>query len=141
MALALGGFCAEAERAYDWLTATQHFDGSWCAYYLTEGIEDAKPATRSCADVKHSAATGNGGGRDFDRPRQFVDALTQRVLHRFLFRHEKLDDFPGAQSIEIGRFRIRLFGRSNDGRRRRRFLHNRYSKSSVGCKPGCSNLW
>ena len=51
MALALGGYHREAERAYEWLTATQHFDGSWCAYYLTDGIEDAKRDTNVCAYV------------------------------------------------------------------------------------------
>src|SRR6478672_7718569 len=35
MALALGGRTADAERAYDWLVKTQHFDGSWCTYIAT----------------------------------------------------------------------------------------------------------
>ena len=38
MALALGGYRAEAEHAYDWLVKTQHFDGSWCTYYLADGV-------------------------------------------------------------------------------------------------------
>jgi hypothetical protein len=51
MALALGGYCMEAERAYEWLTATQQFDGSWCAYYLSNGVEDAKRDTNVCAYI------------------------------------------------------------------------------------------
>jgi MMP endo-(1,4)-3-O-methyl-alpha-D-mannosidase len=51
MALALGGYCKEAERAYEWLSAIQHFDGSWCAYYLADGVEDAKRDTNVCAYI------------------------------------------------------------------------------------------
>ena len=42
MALALGGYRAEAEHAYDWLVKTQHFDGSWCTYYLADGVEEPR---------------------------------------------------------------------------------------------------
>ena len=42
MALALGGFRAEAERAYEWLLDSQRSDGSWHHYYLADGIEDPK---------------------------------------------------------------------------------------------------
>ena len=40
MALLLAGRRPEAERAFDWLAATQLEDGSWCRYHLAEGIED-----------------------------------------------------------------------------------------------------
>jgi hypothetical protein len=42
MALDLGGFRTEAERAYQWLVDSQRPDGSWHHYYLADGIEDAK---------------------------------------------------------------------------------------------------
>ena len=40
MALSLAGRRPEAERAFEWLAATQLGDGSWCRYHLAEGIED-----------------------------------------------------------------------------------------------------
>jgi hypothetical protein len=42
MALVLAGHRAEAERAFDWLTATQLPDGTWCRYHLADGIEDPR---------------------------------------------------------------------------------------------------
>jgi hypothetical protein len=42
MALVRGGRRAEAERAFDWLAATQLEDGTWCRYHLAEGIEDPR---------------------------------------------------------------------------------------------------
>ncbi len=42
MALALAGRRAEAERAYDWLAATQLVDGAWCRYHLADGVEDPR---------------------------------------------------------------------------------------------------
>jgi hypothetical protein len=42
MALALGGYRAEAEKAYEWLVKTQHFDGSWCTYYFADGVEEPR---------------------------------------------------------------------------------------------------
>ncbi len=42
MALAVTGYRAEAERAYDWLVGTQLPDGAWHQYYLAENIEDPK---------------------------------------------------------------------------------------------------
>jgi hypothetical protein len=50
MALAVGGEHAAAERAYEWLIATQHADGSWFNYYLPGGaIEDRRLDTNVCA--------------------------------------------------------------------------------------------
>jgi hypothetical protein len=42
MALALAGRTRPAEKAYDWLRSTQLEDGSWCRYYLAEGVEDPR---------------------------------------------------------------------------------------------------
>ena len=64
MALALGGRIAEAEAAYHWLARIQHDDGSWCSYYLGDGIEDARRDTNVTAYVAtglwfHTLATGS----------------------------------------------------------------------------------
>ena len=45
MALVVAGRRREAGRAYDWLAATQHDDGSWFTYYLDDGIEDPRRDT------------------------------------------------------------------------------------------------
>lgn len=42
MALGIAGRRLEAERAFDWLAGTQLPDGSWCRYYLAEGVEDPR---------------------------------------------------------------------------------------------------
>ena len=42
MALALAGRRRDAERAYDWLVGSQLPDGTWCRYYLAEGVEDPR---------------------------------------------------------------------------------------------------
>ena len=42
MALVLGGRRAEAERAFEWLIDRQNADGSWCQYYLAEGVEEPR---------------------------------------------------------------------------------------------------
>lgn len=52
MALDVAGFHGEAERAYEWLHDTQRPDGSWHAYYRSDGsVEDAKLDTNVCAYV------------------------------------------------------------------------------------------
>ena len=38
MALDVAGLHVEAERAYEWMAATQRPDGSWHNYYLSDGI-------------------------------------------------------------------------------------------------------
>ena len=38
MALAAGGRWAEVERAFDWLARHQLADGSWCTFYLADGV-------------------------------------------------------------------------------------------------------
>jgi hypothetical protein len=42
MALALAGRRRDAERAYEWLAANQLGDGTWCRYYLADGVEDPR---------------------------------------------------------------------------------------------------
>src|SRR6476620_5765722 len=66
MALDLAGHRAAAERAYEWLIATQHADGSWCNYYIGDGIEDDRRDTNVCAYIAtgvwhHYLATGDTG--------------------------------------------------------------------------------
>jgi SAM-dependent methyltransferase len=52
MALDVAGFHDEAERAYEWLVDTQRPDGSWHAYYRSDGtVEDAKLDTNVCAYI------------------------------------------------------------------------------------------
>jgi hypothetical protein len=52
MALDVAGRHEEAERAYEWLVATQRPDGAWHNYYLPDGsIEDPKLDTNVCAYV------------------------------------------------------------------------------------------
>ena len=64
MALALGGRIAEAEAAYRWLARIQHDDGSWCSYYIGDGVEDARRDTNVTAYIAtglwfHTLATGS----------------------------------------------------------------------------------
>jgi hypothetical protein len=42
MALSLAGRRSDAERAFDWLASSQLPDGTWCRYYLAEGVEDPR---------------------------------------------------------------------------------------------------
>ncbi len=42
MALVLAGRRRQADRAFEWLAATQLPDGTWCRYHLAEGIEDPR---------------------------------------------------------------------------------------------------
>ena len=52
MALTVGGALDEADRAYEWLRATQRADGSWYTYYLADGeVEDRRLDTNVCAYV------------------------------------------------------------------------------------------
>jgi hypothetical protein len=66
MALVLAGRRVEAERALEWLTASQQPDGSWCLYYLAEGIEEPRRDPNVCAYVAagtwwHYLLTGDTG--------------------------------------------------------------------------------
>ncbi|MGH9058270.1 MAG: prenyltransferase, partial [Acidimicrobiales bacterium] len=49
MALAVNGYVREAERAYEWLASSQLDDGSWCLYYLAEGVEEPRRDHNVCA--------------------------------------------------------------------------------------------
>jgi hypothetical protein len=71
MALALGGRRAEAERAYEWLVATQRPDGSWHQFHLPDRIEDSKLDANVCAYV----ATGVWHHWLLTDDRGFVDAM------------------------------------------------------------------
>jgi MMP endo-(1,4)-3-O-methyl-alpha-D-mannosidase len=42
MALVLAERRSEAERAYQWLIDSQLSDGTWCRYYLADGVEDPR---------------------------------------------------------------------------------------------------
>lgn len=51
MALAIGGFRAEADRAYEWLSSVQRPDGAWHQYYLPGRVEQDKLDANVCAYV------------------------------------------------------------------------------------------
>jgi hypothetical protein len=55
MALTVCGRRAEAERAYDWLAATQLADGSWFNYYRAGSVKDPRLDTNVCAYVAAGA--------------------------------------------------------------------------------------
>ncbi|MGH9104002.1 MAG: prenyltransferase, partial [Acidimicrobiales bacterium] len=55
MALDCAGLGREAEAAYAWLAGAQRRDGSWCAYYLAEGVEEPRRDTNFCAYVATGA--------------------------------------------------------------------------------------
>jgi len=66
MALMVGGRRCEAERAYEWLAASQLPDGAWHHYYVDGGVEDPKFDANVCAYPAtgvwhHYLATGDGG--------------------------------------------------------------------------------
>lgn len=67
MGLALAGQWAAAERAYEWLVASQRPDGSWAEKYDWEGrVENADADTNMCAYVAvgtwhHYLLTGDTG--------------------------------------------------------------------------------
>lgn len=55
MALALAGRRTEADRAFEWLSHNQLVDGTWCRYYLAEGVEDPRRDPNVCAYVATGA--------------------------------------------------------------------------------------
>jgi hypothetical protein len=71
MALLLGGRRAEAERAFDWLAATQRSDGAWHHYYLADRIEQDKLE----ANVTAYVATGAWHHYLVTRDRGFLETL------------------------------------------------------------------
>ncbi|MDA8045155.1 MAG: prenyltransferase [Actinomycetota bacterium] len=69
MALLLAGHRRQAERAFEWLEAAQLPDGSWCRYYLAEGVEDPRRDPNVGAYVAtgawwHYLSTGDPGFLD-----------------------------------------------------------------------------
>lgn len=71
MALMLGDRRAEAERAYDWLVATQRPDGAWHHYYLADRIEQDKLE----ANVTAYVATGVWQHWLLTRDRGFLESM------------------------------------------------------------------
>ena len=66
MALMLTERRADAERAYQWLIDTQLPDGTWCRYYLADGVEDPRRDPNVGAYVAtgawwHYLVTGDSG--------------------------------------------------------------------------------
>ncbi|MHB1930016.1 MAG: prenyltransferase [Acidimicrobiales bacterium] len=66
MALLVGGRRVEAEAALRWLPSVQHADGSWCFYYLADGVEEPRRDPNVCAYVAtgawfHHLVTGDDG--------------------------------------------------------------------------------
>jgi hypothetical protein len=66
MALSVAGRRRAAEAAYRWLVDTQHDDGSWCSYYLADGIEDPRRDTNVSTYLAvgvwhHYLSTGDRG--------------------------------------------------------------------------------
>ncbi len=66
MALAVTGYQAAAERAYDFLAARQRRDGAWHRYYTAEGVEEHKldancTAYVACGVWHHYLVTGDRG--------------------------------------------------------------------------------
>ncbi len=93
MALTVGGAVAEAERAFEWLMATQRPDGAWHTYYLADGqVEEPRLDTNVCAYVAtgvwhHFLSTGDAGhleeplgdGREGHRLRTRLAASRRRA--------------------------------------------------------------
>jgi len=66
MALTLAGRRAEAEQAFEWAAGAQLADGTWCNYYLAEGVEDPRRDPNVGAYVAtgawwHHLVTGDDG--------------------------------------------------------------------------------
>jgi hypothetical protein len=55
MALAAGRRWREVERAFAWLASTQLQDGSWCTFYLPDGVEEPRRDPNVCAYVATGA--------------------------------------------------------------------------------------
>jgi hypothetical protein len=71
MALAVAGLTDAAERAYQWLADVQRADGSWHAYYVADGVEDAKLDT----NVNAYVAAGVWHHWLLTRDRGFLDSM------------------------------------------------------------------
>jgi hypothetical protein len=110
MAMLLGDRRTEAERAFEWLAATQLVDGSWCQYYLAEGVEEPRRDPNVCAYVAtgvwwHHLVTGDVGLLEalwpvVDRAIGFVLSL-QRPGGEFLWSVDP-DGVPGGFALLTG---------------------------------------
>jgi hypothetical protein len=88
MALVLAGRRPRRSRAFEWLAATQLPDGTWCRYYLAEGVEDPRRDPNVGAYVAtgawwHHLCTGDLGLLEelwpvVDRPSGFVLGCSSR---------------------------------------------------------------
>jgi hypothetical protein len=67
MALAAAGHWAGVERAFDWLAKQQLPDGSWCRFYVPDGVTDARRDPNASAYVATGAwwCSLAGGGAPF----------------------------------------------------------------------------
>lgn len=76
MGLAIGGYLAEAEAAYDWLARLQRKDGSWLAAY-----RDNKPADATRAETNFVAYIATGVWHQFliTRDHRFLTRLWPTV--------------------------------------------------------------
>jgi hypothetical protein len=111
MALVAAGRRAEADRAFDWLAATQHDDGSWCSYYLDDGIEDprrdANISTYAAVGVWHHwLVTGDGAALAarfgmVERALDFALGL-QQPGGEVLWSYEPDDGRPGEFALLTG---------------------------------------
>jgi hypothetical protein len=93
MALAAAGMWAEVEHAFDWLAANQLPDGSWCTFYLPDGVLEPRRDPNVCA----YAATGawwcsrlEGGGGLLD----VLWPMLQRGIN-WCLRHQR----PGGEIV------------------------------------------
>lgn len=55
MAMAAGGRWAEAERCFAWLAGQQLEDGSWCTFYVADGVVDPRRDPNVCAYIATGA--------------------------------------------------------------------------------------
>jgi len=66
MALATAGRWPEVERCFAWLAANQLTDGSWCTFYLPDGVVEPRRDPNVCAYVATGTwwcwLLGGGGG-------------------------------------------------------------------------------
>ncbi|HTW08844.1 MAG TPA: hypothetical protein VME46_15115 [Acidimicrobiales bacterium] len=91
MALAAGGRWAEVERSFAWLAANQLADGSWCTFYLRDGVVEPRRDPNVCGYV----ASGAWWCWQLNRDRGFLAAvwpLVDRAL-AWCLRHQR----PGGE--------------------------------------------
>ena len=93
MALACAGRWAEVGRAFDWLAAKQHEDGSWCTGYVLGGVVEPRRDPNACAYVATGLwwCTGLGGGRSL---LEEFWPMVERALHWCLLQQR-----PGGEIV------------------------------------------